>query len=521
MASEGSSSLRILLFPLMAQGHMLPMLDISKLLAARGVRVTILTTPANAAAVRPTLDRANASLPIPISLRIIPFPAEATGLHEGSENASFPPSDDLLPAFLWAIRSLRRDFEEVLRELLPDCVVSDIFMPWTQAAATELEIPRLIFQGSNFFFQCMADAAYRHKLTEKEPHSPAAAVLVPGLPHRIEMLGSQLMDPTKMPPELAQIMHEIKMAEPKSYGMVVNSFYEMEPEYVEHFQRVVFPIRSWAIGPVALCNEDDGEKTERRLTPTFSAVDRGLCLNWLDGKPPRSVVYVCFGTMSRFTGTQLSELALGLESSGHPFIWVVGGGGESESLLPEGYEERTEGRGLIIRGFAPQIRILNHPSVGGFVTHCGWNSIMEGISAGLPMATWPLFADQFFNERLLLDVLKVGLAVGAKEYTMRAEERPVVAAAEVRAAVRGLMGRGGEAEERRRRAGEMAEKARRAVEKGGSSYEDLGRLIEELMRHREEKEMEKGRIEMVGAEKENSLCANESHAVALSEGKVC
>ncbi|CAL9102243.1 unnamed protein product, partial [Musa textilis] len=108
-----------------------------------------------------------------------------------------------------------------------------------------------------------------------------------------------------------------------------------------------------------------------------------------------------------------------LETWGSPFIWVIRPGkqaAEVERWLSEEFEERVRvrSRGLVIRGWAPQMVILSHPAVGGFVTHCGWNSILEGISAGLPMVTWPHFGDQFLNQKLVVQVLRVGVAVGAE-----------------------------------------------------------------------------------------------------------
>nr|UYE91524.1 putative glycosyltransferase [Anoectochilus roxburghii] len=192
------------------------------------------------------------------------------------------------------------------------------------------------------------------------------------------------------------------------------------------------------------------------------------CLKWLDGKPPGSVVYVCFGSLSLFTTAQLREMAVGFEESGHPFIWVVRN--EGDDWAPEGYEERIKGRGMVIRGWAPQLLILNHTAVGGFVTHCGWNSCLEAICAGLPMVTWPLYAEQFYNEKLLVEVLKIGVTVGSKVFNFMAEGRSLIDAATVAAAVRSVIGGGEEAEERRRRVKGLSETARSAVEEGGSSY---------------------------------------------------
>lgn len=134
-------------------------------------------------------------------------------------------------------------------------------------------------------------------------------------------------------------------------------------------------------------------------------------LSWLETKSPRSVLYVCFGSLGRFTATQLREIARGLEASDRPFIWVMWNAGEPSNWMPEGFEDRVigSGKGLMVLGWAPQLLILNHEAVGGFVTHCGWNSCLEAITAGVPVVTWPLFADQFLNEKLLADVHRMGI----------------------------------------------------------------------------------------------------------------
>ncbi|KAJ6838574.1 scopoletin glucosyltransferase-like [Iris pallida] len=462
MSSERhSGSLSMLFFPLMAPGHILPTLDMAKHFAMRGVKATILTTPANAPLVQPFLARANRSLAAyPMCLRLIPFPSD-TGLPEGCENLSSIPFRDrttLVFKFFNAVSRLREQFDWVLRELLPDYVVTDGYFPWTYDAAAELGIPRLVFHGVSFFSLCLNDSVHRNRLLESHP-ADAEALVIPGLPHRIEMLRSQLP------------RSESEEADSKSYGVVVNSFYELEPDYARHYREVVGR-RAWHIGPVALCNrDDDADKSARGYD----------CLRWLDGKSAGSVLYVCFGSMGDFRAAQLRELALGLEACGHPFVWVARSEGGDDEWVPKGgFEERVEGRGLVIRGWAPQILILNHPSVGGFVTHCGWNSILEGVSAGLPLVTWPLFAEQFYNERLIVDVLGIGVSVGVKEYSVKPEERGVVEAETIRKAADEVMGSGDGAQEKRRRARELGEMARRAVEKGGSSYKDMSNLIEEL-----------------------------------------
>ncbi|PKA65320.1 UDP-glycosyltransferase 73B5 [Apostasia shenzhenica] len=413
--------LHMLFFPYMAQGHMLPLVDMAKLFAARGASVTVLTTPANAAIIRSTLPAAAAN---PVRLH------------------------------------------------RPDCVVCDTFMPWTFDVAAARGIPHLVFHGTNYFASC-ASRSFDRLLAEGTSPPASESFVLLDLPHRIEMLWTQTLDMRKLAGTpmagLAETFSRAKEVELKCFGVVANSFYELEPEYADYYRKII-GIRSWNVGPVALCNQDLAVRSARGG------------LKWLDGKPPGSVVYMCFGSASLFSRAQLREMALGLEASGHLFVWVVRNAGSD--WLPEEYEERIAGNGMIIRGWAPQLLILNHPATGGFVSHCGWNSSLEAICAGLPIVTWPLNAEQFYNEKLLVEVLKIGVPAGSSAYTFTAEERPVIKAAAVETAVRRLMGGGEEAEGRRKRARELGEKARRAVEKGGSSYEDVGRLMHEVIDQR-------------------------------------
>jgi UDP:flavonoid glycosyltransferase YjiC (YdhE family) len=153
--------------------------------------------------------------------------------------------------------------------------------------------------------------------------------------------------------------------------------------------------------------------------------DADGCLQWLEGKPSGSVVYVSFGTLSHFSPPELSELARGLKLSGKNFVWVVGcADTEEPEWMPDGFAQLLVrgDRGLIIRGWAPQMVILNHAAVGGFVTHCGWNSTLEAASAGVPMVTWPRYADQFYNEKLVVELLKIGVGVGSTEYASKLEQ---------------------------------------------------------------------------------------------------
>ncbi|KAG2715533.1 hypothetical protein I3760_03G082700 [Carya illinoinensis] len=140
------------------------------------------------------------------------------------------------------------------------------------------------------------------------------------------------------------------------------------------------------------------------------------CLNWLDRQPPHSVIYVAFGSFTIFDPTQFQELALGLELCNRPFLWVVRPDttdGTSDAY-PKGFHDRVGTRGQMVGSVAQQ-KILSHPSVACFLSHCGWNSTIEGVSNGMPFLCWPYFADQFLNQNYICDVWKVGLGLDRDE----------------------------------------------------------------------------------------------------------
>ncbi|PWA69718.1 UDP-glucuronosyl/UDP-glucosyltransferase [Artemisia annua] len=234
---------------------------------------------------------------------------------------------------------------------------------------------------------------------------------MPGLPDQIEVTKPQASTWGKGDSkETTEMFDRLLEAEKTSSGIVVNSFEELEPKYVEAFARAKDKV-VWCIGPVSLSNKSFEDLSERGNKP---AINKDDCLKWLDSREQGSVVYVCLGSLWYGSTEQAIELGLGLESSNKPFIWFIRQTSDEFErwLLEEGYEERIKDRGLMVRGWAPQILILSHEAIGGFITHCGWNSTLEGICAGIPMVTWPHFADQFLNERFIVDVLKIGVKIG-------------------------------------------------------------------------------------------------------------
>ncbi|XP_022762350.1 scopoletin glucosyltransferase-like [Durio zibethinus] len=476
MASK-SRQLHIMFFPQFAQGHLIPTVDMARLFARHGVKVTIATTPLNAHLFANTIQR-DRELGLEISTCIIKFPSAEAGLPEGCENLSSITSEEMLDKFRKAFNLFQPPIEQLIEEHRPDCLVADMTFIWATDAASKFGIPRLVFNGTNCFALSIIHSLMRH-----EPFRNIATDFesfdVPGLPDQIKMTRMQLPNHMREEDnERKKLLKEALKSELTSYGVIFNSFYELEPAYKEHYSKILGR-KVWHIGPVSLCNKNNDDKAERG---DVASIDRHECLRWLDSKKPNSVLYICFGSMFRSSAAQLNEIAKGLEASGQNFIWVVRkvNSEDKEEWLAEGFEERMEGKGLIIRGWAPQVLILDHEATGGFMTHCGWNSTIESITAGVPMVTWPLHAEQFANEKLIIDILKAGVSTGAKEWSRWADDTKFkVTKDDIQRAVTRLMV-GEEAEQIRNRARELKEMARRAVEEGGSSYSDLNALLDEL-----------------------------------------
>ncbi|XP_021863571.1 zeatin O-glucosyltransferase-like [Spinacia oleracea] len=202
-----------------------------------------------------------------------------------------------------------------------------------------------------------------------------------------------------------------------------------------------------------------------------SAENRHHSFKWLDEQEKDSVIYVSFGSTVSLRGDQIEELAKGLEESGEKFIWVLRGADPNDVFaqgdqvtrphLQQGYEERVKDRGIVLRDWAPQLEILAHPSVGGFMSHCGWNSCMESISMGVPIAAWPMHSDQPRNAILISEVLRIGMVV--KDWARRSE---LVTSSTIANVVKALMA-SEEGKEMKERAAKLGEGVRESVAQGG------------------------------------------------------
>ncbi|KAM7500145.1 hypothetical protein LguiA_024559 [Lonicera macranthoides] len=260
-------------------------------------------------------------------------------------------------------------------------------------------------------------------------------------------------------------------------GELYNTCRSIEGKYVDLLMKeeVSGKTKHWAIGPLNPVLVDQNQNQNKK---------RHTCLNWLDKQTANSVIFVSFGTSTTFTNEQIDEIAIGLERSGQKFIWVLRDADKGDLFdenvrkfnLPKGYEERIEGRGIVVRDWAPQLEILAHSATGGFMSHCGWNSCMESITCGVPIATWPMHSDQPNNAVLITKVLKIGVVV--KDWAHRDE---LVTSLMVERGVRRLMEEG-EGEEMRNRAAELGGAVKRGAAEGGVSRMELDSFVAHITR---------------------------------------
>ncbi|KAF4403319.1 hypothetical protein G4B88_007965 [Cannabis sativa] len=404
------------------------MIDIARLLAHHGAMVTIVTTPLNAVRFNSIIDR-DIQSGYPIQIVELQFPLAQSGLPQGSESTDTLPSLSLFKNFMSAVSLLQQPLEQLFQQLnpTPTCIIADKNIIWAAQTAQKFRIPKISFDGLSCFASSCAHHLHVSKIHETI-ESESDPFIIPGLPDRVELMKCQLSGAFNPRSEqfLKATCKRVMEAEEGAYGVLVNSFEELEGEYVE---------------------------TERG---NKASIDNEDCLKWLDLQAPSSVVYACLGSMNRLLPPQLAELGLGLEASKSPFVWVIRKAYKSDEFedwsKKDGLEERTKGRGLFIRGWAPQVLILAHKAIGAFLTHCGWNSTLEGVWAGVPLVTWPLFAEQFYNEKFIVQVKKIGVRVGAEVVVPIGDEEKygvLVKRDHVKEGIEMVMDKGKEGEERR------------------------------------------------------------------------
>ncbi|XP_054784345.1 hydroquinone glucosyltransferase-like [Prosopis cineraria] len=357
-------------------------------------------------------------------------------------------------------------------------LVADIFALDTLAFAEELNVfsyiylPQAAMVFSLYYYSLMLDETVSSEFRDlKEP------IKIPGcLPIHGRDLPVIFQDRSSLGYKMfLERSRKFCLAD----GVLFNSFEELEPETIRALREEIGKKKPqvYAVGPIIQSGLNSSNET------TDSGSD---CLTWLNNQPPKSVLYVSFGSGGTLSQDQLNELAYGLGLSETRFLWVLRSPSKVSSaayldtinenpldFLPEGFLERTKERGLVVPSWAPQIPILKHSSVGGFLSHCGWNSTLESIIHGVPFIAWPLFAEQSMNAVLLTHGLKVAVWPTAND------DDGMVKKEEISEAIRTLM-EGEESDEIRARINVLKVKAVKALKKDGPSTMALSVFAESL-----------------------------------------
>ncbi|KAG7542821.1 UDP-glucuronosyl/UDP-glucosyltransferase [Arabidopsis thaliana x Arabidopsis arenosa] len=357
--------------------------------------------------------------------------------------------------------------------------VLDMFCSSMIDVANEFEVPcymvytsNATFLGISFHLQQMYDEK-KYDVSELEDSVNELEFPCLTRPYPVKCLPHFFTSKDWLPFFLAQAR-----CFPKMKGILVNTVAELEPQALKMFNNGDNLPQAYPVGPV-LHLENNSQDDEKQSE----------ILQWLDEQPPKSVVFLCFGSMGGFNEEQTREIAIALDRSGYRFLWSLrraspnflterpGDYTNLEEVLPEGFLDRTMDRGKII-GWAPQVAVLEKPAIGGFVTHCGWNSMLESLWFGVPMVTWPLYAEQKINAFEMVEEL--GLAVEIRKYfrgDLLAGEMEIATAEDIERAIRRVMEQDSEV---RNRVKEMAEKCHVALMDGGSSQVALQTFIQDV-----------------------------------------
>jgi hypothetical protein len=471
--------------PYPAQGHVTPMFKLAKLLHARGFHVTFVNTEFNHA--RLLRSRGAASL------------ASVPGFRFAAIDDGLPPSDNPdatqdIPALCYStmttclprLRALLATLDADAREGTSPpvtCLVVDVVMSFSFDAAREIGVPvaglwtasACGFMGySNYRFLVdrglvpfkdaadLADVPGGHLATVVDgARGMCADVQLRDFPNFVRTLdrGDLLLN------FLMREVERLSLAD----AVIVNTFEDLEGATLDAMRATLPPV--YPVGPLIL-----RERLEIPAGTPLAGLGSNLwkeqdgLLDWLAGRPPRSVVYVNYGSITVMTNSQLLEFAWGLAASGYPFVWnirpdLVKG---DAAVLPPEFAAAVEGRALLTT-WCQQETVIQHEAVGVFLTHSGWNSTLESLCAGLPMLSWPFFAEQQTNCRYKRTEWGVGMEIGGE---VRRDE----VAAIIKEAMEGEKGK-----EMRRRAEDWKEKAVKVTLPGGPAETNLNRLIDEVL----------------------------------------
>ncbi|KAI3742923.1 hypothetical protein L1987_60622 [Smallanthus sonchifolius] len=459
----------IAVVPSPGMGHLIPLVEFAKRLASVHNISTTFIIP-NEGPLSNSQYEFLDSLPNAITYTLLP----PVSFHDLPPDAKIETRITLMVTR--SITSLRKTIGSMIEEKNIVALFVDLFGTDAFDVAVEFGVPHYLF----FPASAMTLSLFLH-LPELDQTVPCEYKDVPDpirIPGCIPVHGKDLMDPIQDRSNDAykRVLHNAKryvMAK----GIVVNSFKELEGGPIEALQQEgpgkppVYPV-----GPLITGSAESSKD-----------VNESSCLRWLDGQPHGSVLYICFGSGGTLSSEQVNELALGLELSEQRFIRVVKTPNDkvadgtyfntlnhksSLDFLPKTFLERTKNHGLVVSDWAPQAQILSHSSTGGFLTHCGWNSVLETIVQGVPVIVWPLYAEQKMNAIMLTEGLNVALRANLNK-------NGIVDRSEIVRVVKGLL-QGEEGKGIRVRAQELKKAAESVLSEDRRSTKTLDQLASKL-----------------------------------------
>ncbi|KAE8645802.1 7-deoxyloganetin glucosyltransferase isoform X1 [Cucumis sativus] len=466
--------------PYPAQGHITPMLMLAKLLHHKGFYITFVNTDYNHR--RLLKSRGPNSLD---GLQDFTFRTIPDGLPYSDANCTqdIPAlcestSKNCLAPFCDFISQLNSMAASPSSNMPPvSCIVSDAVMSFSMLAANEFKIPYAFlwtasacgylgyFQYEHLIKQGLIPLKDMNQVTDG--YLETTVGWTQGMKNiRLRDLPTFLRTTSLDDIMINFIIQEMKRSREAS-TIILNTFDAIEGDVKDSLSSILQSI--YTIGPLhMLGNQIDDEK----LTAIGSNLwaEESECIEWLNSKQPNSVVYVNFGSITVMTPQQMVEFAWGLADSGKSFLWITRPDlivGDS-AIMPQEFVTQTKDRSLIA-SWCSQEQVLNHPSIGGFLTHSGWNSTLESICAGVPMISWPFFAEQQTNCRYCCTEWGIGMEIDNNVKRNEVEEL-----------VRELMD-GEKGKKMKENVMYLRSKAEEAYKPGGSAYKQLDKLINEVL----------------------------------------
>uniref|UniRef100_A0A2N9IVU5 Glycosyltransferase n=1 Tax=Fagus sylvatica TaxID=28930 RepID=A0A2N9IVU5_FAGSY len=476
MGSVETSKPHAVCVPYPSQGHVTPMMQLAKLLHSRGFHITFVNTEFN----HRRLIRSK-GLDYIKGLPDFQFETIPDGLPQSDRDATQD-----VPALCDGTRkNCYAPFKELVIKLnsssevpLVTCIVSDGVMSFAIKVGEELGIPEVQFwttSGCGFMgYLSFTELIKRGIIPFKDESFKEDGTLetpinwIPGMKNIRLMDLPSFIRTTDITETIFDFMGSEAQNCLNSPAIIFNTFDELEHEVLEAIS-TKFP-RIYNIGPLSLLGRHIPESQFMSVSASLWKED-SKCLQWLARWEPNSVVYVNYGSVTMMSEQHLTEFAWGLANSKHPFLWIVRPDlvtGSDSAILAEEFYEVTKDRGLLVN-WCPQEQVLAHPSIGVFLTHCGWNSTLESVCAGVPIICWPFFADQQPNCRYACTNWGIGMEVN---HDVKRDE--------VKELVKEMI-QGDKGKATKQKALEWKNKAMEATDIGGSSYKDFERLIKEAL----------------------------------------